>query len=363
MTSSVAPAFDRFRLLGRSGLRVAPLALGTMTFGTAPNAWGTAWRADDATARAILDRYLDAGGNFIDTADVYCAGRSEEIVGEELKRRGKRHQVLVSTKFSVATNPNDPNAGGNGRKHLRASLEASLQRLQTDYIDVYWVHVWDTVTPVEEVMASLSALVDEGKVLAIGLSNVPAWYATKAQMLASWHDLAPVTALQLEYSLVERNIEHEFVPMMQELDIALIPWSPLANGFLTGKYASNGGKPGGAGRLEVFAGMPGVHRIVDNDWQVLGVLERVATELGRSPAAVALNWIANRSRVATTLVGVSSVEQLERNLEAMTFVIPPELSAQLEQVSRPVPPHPYGLFSAEHLQAVSRSAFTVERVP
>src|SRR3569832_1937142 len=146
MTSSVTPAFDRFRLLGRSGLRVAPLALGTMTFGTAPNAWGTAWRADDATARAILDRYLDAGGNFIDTAGVYCAGRSEEIVGEELKRRGKRHQVLVSTKFSGSTNPYDAIAGGNGRIHLRASLEASLLRLQSDYIDVYWAEVWDTAT-------------------------------------------------------------------------------------------------------------------------------------------------------------------------------------------------------------------------
>jgi aryl-alcohol dehydrogenase-like predicted oxidoreductase len=208
---------DHYFLLGPTGLRVSPMGLGTMTFGTG------GWHAGEDAARAIFRRYLDRGGNFIDTADIYSAGASEERLGRLIHETGRRDRLVLATKFGGPTSPSDPNARGNGRKHVLAALDASLQRLQTDYIDLYWLHLWDQVTGVEEVMSTFDTLVRSGKVRAVGLSNVPAWWATKAQMLTRHRGWEPVAALQLEYSLAERSLEWEHLPAAHDLGMAIVP--------------------------------------------------------------------------------------------------------------------------------------------
>ena len=220
-----------FRTLGRSGLVVSPLALGTMTFGAA--GWGS---ADDVSA-AIFNAYVEAGGNFIDTADVYAGGRSEELLGRYVAERGLREQLVLATKFGFHGGPKGSvHGGGNGRKHVYQALEGSLRRLGTDYIDLYWLHVWDAVTPVEEVLQTLGDLVRAGKIRYFGFSDMPAWYAARAATLAQVHGVPGPIAMQLEYSLVERSIEREHRPAAQALGLGLVPWSPLAGGFLSGKY-------------------------------------------------------------------------------------------------------------------------------
>ena len=224
-----------YTTLGRTGLRVSPLCLGAMTFGTQ---WG--WGSDEATARSIFDRYVDAGGNFVDTADGYQGGQSEQMTGKFIKDRSLRDQVVLATKFTFNGTQGNPNSGGNGRKNIYRALEASLRRLNTDYIDLYWLHAWDTVTPVEEVVNTLTDLVRAGKIRYYGFSDTPAWYVARAYTLAEKDGKDPVAALQLEYSLIERNIEREHIPAAQEFGIGICPWSPLAGGFLTGKYKREG---------------------------------------------------------------------------------------------------------------------------
>jgi aryl-alcohol dehydrogenase-like predicted oxidoreductase len=225
---------NQYVTLGRSGLCVSPLCLGTMTFGTE---WG--WGADDSTSAALLDRYLTAGGNFVDTADFYTEGKSEEILGKLISERKVRDRVVLATKFTFNQEPGNPNAGGNGRKNVYRALEGSLRRLGTDYVDLYWLHAWDTITPIDEVLATFDDLVKSGTIRYYGFSNVPAWYASRAQTIAEREAKARPIALQFEYSLVERNIEREHVPAAQELGIGICPWSPLASGFLSGKYSRN----------------------------------------------------------------------------------------------------------------------------
>jgi aryl-alcohol dehydrogenase-like predicted oxidoreductase len=212
--------------LGRSGLRVSPLTLGTMTFGTE---WG--WGSEEATARAIFNRYLEAGGNVLDTADGYTNGKSEQLLGKFIQEGGWRDRVVLATKFTFNAEPGNPNAGGNGRKNIYRALHGSLRRLNTHYIDLYWLHAWDTVTPAEEVVSTLNDLVREGKILHYGFSDTPAWYVARAQTLAEKEGKERLAALQLEYSLVERNIEREHIPVAQELGLAVCPWSPIAGGF------------------------------------------------------------------------------------------------------------------------------------
>lgn len=233
---------DHYLTLGRSGLVVSPLCLGTMTFGTD---WG--WGSDEKAARAIFDAFVDAGGNFVDTADLYVGGKSEELLGRFVHERRLRDRVVIATKCSFNAEPRNPNAGGNGRKNVLRAIEGSLQRLGTDYVDLYFLHDWDMVTPVEEVLRTFDDLVRSGKVRHVGLSDVPAWYAARYQTLAEQQGAEPLCALQLEYSLVERTIEREHVPLARELGMGITPWSPLASGFLSGKYAR--GDASGAGRL------------------------------------------------------------------------------------------------------------------
>lgn len=336
-------ARHRYSLLGRSGLRVSPLCLGAMTFGTD---WG--WGSPEDTVRRMIDRYRDAGGNFIDTANRYTNGTSETLIGRYLAAAGPavRDRLVLATKFTLTSDPSDPNAGGNGRKNIRQALEASLRRLQTDYVDLYWLHVWDGITPVEEVMETLHHLVASGKVRYIGLSDTPAWYLARAQTLAEERHWARVAALQLEYSLVERNIEREHIPAALEMGMAVTPWSPLAGGFLAGKYSRDSE---GQGRLSGQKGTGGLFdRFSERNWEVLEVLRGVAGELDRPPAQVAINWVARRPGVASTIIGATSEQQLDANLAALDFDIPAELSARLEEASRPVAQFPHTFFRADN---------------
>lgn len=346
-TAESAPAkiesLTHYSLLGRSGLRVSPLCLGTMTFGTE---WG--WGSPAETAGRILNRYLEAGGNFLDTADMYTGGTSEEMLGKFLKESGNRDRVVLATKFTFNGFPGDPNGGGNGRKNIFRAVESSLRRLQTDYIDLYWLHVWDGLTPVEEVMHTLDALVRSGKVRYLGLSDTPAWYLARAQTLAEWRGWERICALQLEYSLVERNIEREHIPAALQLGMGVCPWSPLAGGLLSGKYrkGNNGDGAQGAGRLKTVqgSGNPAFEKFTPRNWKIVDALLTIAKELGRSPAQVALNWVTKRSGVTSTIIGATKPEQLEDNLRALEFSIPEALSKKLEEAGRPESIFPYMFF-------------------
>ena len=327
--------------LGTTGLRVTQLALGTMTFG---EDWG--WGAKEETARQIFDTYLEAGGNFIDTADMYTNGNSEKMLGQFVKDSGSRDHVVISTKFSYSSEPGNPNAGGNGRKNIMRAVEGSLDRLNTDYIDLYILHTWDSVTPAEEVMRTMDDLVTSGKVRHVALSDTPAWYVAQAQTLARERHLEPISTVQLEYSLVERNIEFEFVPMVKALGAGIMVWSPLASGLLSGKYKPSESGGEGEGRLAALAGgdNPAFNKFTEKNWAIVAELERVAKELGRSMAQVAVNWVVNRPGVASVLIGATKLHQLEDNLGALEFELPAELQQRLDAVSKPETRFPYTFF-------------------
>jgi aryl-alcohol dehydrogenase-like predicted oxidoreductase len=351
---------DHYVLLGRSGLRVSPLCLGTMTFGTD---WG--WGADEANARALFDHYLDAGGNFVDTADGYTGGKSETWLGKMIRERGVRDRVVLSTKFTFSGEAGNPNAGGNGRKNIYRALEGSLRRLGTDYVDLYWLHCWDMCTPIEEVASTLTDLVRAGKVRNIGLSDVPAWYAARYQTLAERNGWERIAALQLEYSLVERSIEREHVPMARELGMAVMPWSPLAGGFLAGKYRREGGALSGEGRIDKVKDStnPVFQKLAnpsEKSWQTLDVVRSIAEEVGRSPAELALSWVAGQPGVTSTLVGATQVSQLESNLHALGLTLSSEQRARLDAVSALDSVHPY-MYFGEQFQAMIHGGARVLR--
>lgn len=355
---STIDSLAQYFLLGRSGLRVSPLCLGTMTFGTD---WG--WGSDEKVARGIFNRFLEAGGNFIDTADMYTGGVSEEMIGKFMKESGNRHEVVVATKYTISSQQGDPNAGGNSRKHMMEAVEGSLGRMQTDYIDLYWVHAWDGLTPVEEVMAALNDLVTSGKVRYLGFSNVPGWYIGRAQTLAEWRGWEKIIALQVEYSLVERNIENEFVSAAQELGLGITPWSPLAGGFLTGKYKRPTEGELAEGRLKVVQGNPIFEKFTDRNFEILDVLLDVAKELDRAPAQVALNWATKRPGITSTIIGATKPEQLESNLTALEFDIPEELSTKLDEVSEPLSGYPYIFFNSDVMRAMVLGERPVKKEP
>jgi aryl-alcohol dehydrogenase-like predicted oxidoreductase len=280
----------------------------------------------------IFRTYVESGGNFIDTADFYTAGESERILGRLIA--GDRDRLVLTSKFTNTTDPTDPNAGGNGRKHMIRALEDSLRRLGTDYLDLYLLHTWDRITPVEEVMQTFDDLVRMGKIRYAGLSDVPAWYAARAQSLG----LTPLVTLQLPYSLITRDIEPEYVPMAQTLGMGLTAWSPVGGGLLTGKYVRSGS---GSGRLDGVA-------ITDRDWQVISSLRAVADELGRPMAQVAINWAATQPAVSSVIVGASSPAQLDANLAALDFEIPPDARRRLDLASALVLPKPYTMFTPQY---------------
>jgi aryl-alcohol dehydrogenase-like predicted oxidoreductase len=337
-------SMDHYYLLGRSGLRVSQLALGTMNFGTA--GFHAPFGKTEDESRAVFRRYLDGGGNFIDTADFYTSGQSETILGGLIEEAGARERVVLTTKCTNSVDPGDPNAGGNGRKHIIRSVEASLRRLRTDYIDLFLLHTWDRITPVDEVVRTFDDLVRAGKIRYAGLSDVPAWYAARAQTLAEAHSLAPMISLQLPYSLVDRTIEAEHVAAGQALGLGITAWSPLAGGFLTGKYRSTGDSVAGEGRLSL-TGLPQTDWS-DRDWELLKVVRTVADKVAVTMAQVALNWVATQPGIASAIVGASSPEQLDSTLAALDFELPAEVRAELDQASTVPPVSVYRMFTAAY---------------
>lgn len=333
-----------YYLLGRSGLRVSRMALGTMNFGT--GGFHAAYGKTEEEAEPIFRGYLDAGGNFIDTADFYTAGESEHILGRLIAKAGVRDRLVLTSKFTNTVDPADPNASGNGRKHIMRALDATLRRLGTDYLDLYLLHTWDRITPVEEVVRTLDDLVRAGKIRYAGLSDVPAWYAARAQSYAEAHGLTPMVTVQLPYSLIARGIEPEFVPMAQSLGMGITAWSPVGGGVLTGKYRRNGSALTGSGRLG-NPDTPGLE-ITDDGWKAVEALETVAAGLGRSMAQVAINWAATQPAVASVIVGASSLAQLENNLAALQFEIPADARRLLDEASAPQLPSVYSMFTARY---------------
>jgi aryl-alcohol dehydrogenase-like predicted oxidoreductase len=311
--------------LGRSGLRVSPFTLGTMTFGE-----DLGWGSSVEESTRILAAYLDQGGNSVDTANVYTNGHSEVIIGEYLAGHpGLRDRIVLGTKFFWNLRVGDPNGGGPGRKAVIQQLENSLRRLQTDYVDIYWLHNFDPVTPAEETLRVLDDLVTAGKVRYVGFSDLPAWATAEAATIARLRGWAPVIALQLEYSLLERTSEGELIPMAQAMGMGVLPWGPLKSGFLSGKYAS--GATGGvdAPRAAVV-GAPN-----PEDYRVIDTVSEIATEIGASPAAVALAWVRGRPGVTSTLLGARRMDQFEANLAALDLTLSPEDEARLTEVSAP----------------------------
>ncbi len=317
-----------FRTLGRSGLVVSPLALGTMTFGT------QRWGSSDDVSEAVFNAYVNAGGDFIDTADVYAGGRSEELVGGYVAERRLRDRLVLATKFAFSAERGNPNAGGNGRKNIYRALEGSLRRLKTDYIDLYWLHVWDMVTPVEETLGTLGDLVRAGHIRYFGLSDMPAWYATKAATLAQVHNIPGPVAMQLEYSLVARSTEVEHIPAAHDGGLGVVPWSPLAGGFLAGKYGRDGTGATGEGRLSGPNPFQGPFtKFTERNWRVLDALKAVAAEVDRPPAQVALAWASAQPGVTSLLLGASKLEQLHDNLSSMDISLSTEQLDTLDEAS------------------------------
>ena len=321
--------------LGRTGLRVSRLALGTMTFGTD---WG--WGAGRDAARAIFDAYVEAGGNLFDTADRYVGGTAETWLGAFIAERKLRDRAVIVTKASINGDAANPNAGGNGRKHLIRAIEESLRRLGTDRVDLFIAHIWDRITPAEEMMRTLDDLVRAGKILHVGLSNFPAWYVGRAQVMAEWRGYEPVSALQYKYSLLDRAIENEFVPFATEHGAGILAWSPLGSGLLSGKYRASTAE----GRLKILE-HPVFPKLGDaRNQAIVAELEQVAALVGRSMSQVALNWVANRPGVASVLLGATRLEQLQDNMAALDFTLPPELVVRLDAASATPPAYPYDFF-------------------
>ena len=328
-TAPTPPTLDTYRLLGRSGLRVSPLSLGTMTFGSE---WG--WGADEVEARRMFDAYVDRGGNFVDTANQYTQGTSERFVGDFAK--GRRDRLVIATKYTMAVAPGDPNSGGNHRKSMVRSVERSLEHLQTDYIDLLYLHVWDGLTPVEEILRGLDDLVRAGKVLYVGISDTPAWQVARMQTIADLRGWSPLVALQIEYSLIERTVEQDLVPMARELGLGVLPWSPLGSGVLTGKYshadlAAGEGVPDPTGTRRNVAAAAG--SLTERSLAIADVVGEVAEETGHSRAQVALAWTLLEPAVTSTILGARTLDQLEDNLGALDVALTAEQRARLDQAS------------------------------
>ncbi len=309
-----------YQLFGNSGLRVSPLCLGTMTFG---EDWG--WGSSEKASKEIYDKFVEAGGNFIDTADVYTEGSSERILADLIK--ADRDYVVLATKYTLSNTTHNPNKSGNHRKNLVQSVEASLKRLKTDYIDLLWVHAWDFTTPVEEVMRSLDDVVRSGKVLYIGISDTPAWVISRANMLAELRGWTSFIGNQLEYNLTERTPERDLLPMSAELNIGVVAWSPLATGILTGKYLTKGNQGEDGDRLDGSSS----YRFNDKNVQIASKVVEVAKKLGASPAQVALSWINHKGVIP--IIGARKIHQLEDNIKSLDLTLPDEIINKLDEVS------------------------------
>ena len=323
--------------LGRSGLRVSPLCLGAMTFGE-DLGWGTSVEE----SQQIIDRYIDLGGNFIDTANFYTRSHSEKIIGDHIGRHpARRDRLVIATKFSGNLYPGDPNGGGSGRKSLINACENSLRRLQTDYIDLYWLHMWDANTPIEETMAALDDLVRAGKVRYLGVSDSPAWKIAEANLIARFRGWSSFIGLQVEYSLLERAIEQELVPMAGEFGLGITPWSPLKSGALSGKYTRSNAGENTAGRgamVEEF--------LNETTYQVIDELEIIAKAHDTNVASVALAWVRAQQAVSSVIIGARRLSQLEDNIRAADVNLTTEELARLSALTQPTFGFPQSMLSA-----------------
>ncbi len=344
---------NSYLTLGRSGLRVSPFCLGAMTFGE-DRGQGSGSNVKDS--EAILARYLEQGGNFIDTANAYTLGHSEKIIGDFFRQgKGKRDRAVIATKFFVNLFAGDPNGGGAGRKAIVAQCEESLRRLQTDYIDLYYIHNWDRFTPIEETMSAMDDLVKSGKARYLGISDAPAWKVAQAQVMAHFRGWNPLIALQIEYSLMQRTVEGELVPMAQELGLGVLPWGPLKSGALTGKYTrANGAK---------MQGLRGarVGEFTEKQYDIIDAVGKIAAECNTDSSVVALAWLKAQPGVSSTIIGARTLEQLDVNLKGLDLTLTPEQIALLDNVSKPVLNFPADFLT--HSPSYAHAGATVNGVP
>ena len=337
----------KYRLLGNSGLRVSEAALGTMTFG---EDWG--WGSAKDEARKVYDAFREAGGNFIDTANLYTNGTSESFLGEFME--GHRQSVVLATKYTNAFPGTDPNAAGNQRKNMMQAVEASLKRLKTDYIDLYWVHIWDQITPVEEVMRGLDDLVRAGKVLYTGISDAPAWWIAQANTLAHLRGWSPFIGLQIGYSLIERTVERELIPMAKALNIGVTAWSPLAGGVLTGKYHGHGdssassSEPGRMNNDMLKDFMPERERT----GRIVAAVKSVSGETGRSMAQVALAWLRYRAVPVIPIIGARKLSQFQDNLASFALTLSADQLNTLDEATRIELGFPYDMYAKPMPRAI-----------
>lgn len=334
---------NHYLTLGRSGLRVSPLCLGAMTFGAEWN-----WGSDVDDSYRILDAYMEAGGNFIDSANIYTKGHSEKIIGDHVGRHPKkRDRLVIATKFMGNLFPGDPNGGGAHRKGIIAACEESLRRLQTDFIDLYWMHFWDKLTPIDETMRALDDLVRAGKIRYIGFSDTPAWKCAQAQVLSEFKGWSPVVALQIEYSLIERTVEGELIPMARELGMGVTPWSPLKGGILSGKYTRQS-KPGEGRALSPWV----LNHLNERVYTLVDSLIAIATERSVTPAQVALSWVNNRPGVVSSIIGARTLEQLRDNVASLEVHLSADQTRRLDELSTPKLnfPHDFLNFVADNVQ-------------
>lgn len=336
--TAVYTALDHYRLLGRSGLRVSPLSLGTMTFGMP--GWGT----DYTEAEQMLNRYRELGGNFVDTANFYAQGESERMLGQLLKDH--RQQMVIATKYTLSMRPGDPNGSGNQRKSMIQAVEDSLRRLNTDYIDLLYLHLWDSRTPVEEVLRGFDDLVRAGKLLYVGISDTPAWQIARMQAIADLRGWAPLVALQVPYNLTERTVEREFMPMALEMGLGVLPWSPLAGGVLSGKYsrADLGGPANDLSSRKSINLVTG--RLTARALDIAGAVATIAAEHNRSSAQIALAWTLLNPAVTSPIIGVRTFAQFEDNIAALEVRLSAEDIARLDAVSRVEPCFPYTMMDS-----------------
>jgi aryl-alcohol dehydrogenase-like predicted oxidoreductase len=327
----------RYRLLGRSGLRVSEICLGAMTFG---EDWG--WGSSKDEAHRIYDAYREAGGNFIDTANLYTMGTSEKFVGEFIKPH--RPEVVLATKYTNSAPGKDANAGGNHRKNMVQSIEASLQRLGTDYIDLYWLHIWDQITPVDEVMRGFDDLVRAGKILYAGVSDAPAWWIAQANTLAELRGWTRFVALQIAYSLIERTVERELIPMANALGLGITAWSPLAGGVLSGKY--HGGSQAKDARFNNDM-MKNVQATGDRADKIVAAVNQIAHQIGRTASQVSLAWLLHRSQPIIPIIGTRKLNQLHDNLAAIDIKLDTDQIRRLDEASAIPMGFPHDFFASE----------------
>nr|WP_042179162.1 aldo/keto reductase [Kibdelosporangium sp. MJ126-NF4]CEL13665.1 Oxidoreductase [Kibdelosporangium sp. MJ126-NF4]CTQ99351.1 Oxidoreductase [Kibdelosporangium sp. MJ126-NF4] len=340
---------DTYRLLGRSGLRVSPLALGAATFGTE---WG--WGAEQDEARKLFDVYVERGGNFIDTASTYTDGSSERLLGEFT--RDNRESLVLATKYSTLRRPGDPNSGGPHRKNMFASVETSLRRLNTDYIDLFYLHLWDFTTPVDEILRGMDDLVRQGKVLYVAISNAPAWQVSRMQAIADLRGWSPLVALQIEYNLIERTGERDLIPMAREMGLGVVPWSPLAGGVLTGKYSrddatvvNSASDDGTRKSVTVASGA-----LTARNLGIVEVVKEVAAELGRTPAQVGLAWTLRNPGVTAPVIGARTPAQLEDNLGALEVDFTASQLARLDEASATGHGFPHDMLASARARTLTR---------